>query len=349
MKRVRVSWDALLVASVVIVAGLCTQSQQAVLAEDEPQGRIVQIAPGAEDLPADETETIKAEVVEDPGYWIGIRGRGVESPVLRTHLQLAEDMGVVIEEVVADSPADKAGLRKHDILLRANGEAVYGMNVLQDHVVQHGAKPIELTLIRLGKEEKIAVVPEKRPASAAISRPDRLGRGRQNRFDGRSDALQKMLEQLQEGGALEGGIRMFGPGMFLQGNAPGMDSLPNGVSVSASRSNDGLAKITVKRGEETWELDGDDDEALEQLPEELRGYVGRMMQRQDVAGQLGGLDWEAELEQVLPRGLGGLRGGGFEFGGGNARDRSAEEKELAERLDLMERQLLELQKRLSEE
>ena len=38
-----------------------------------------------------------------------------ESEVLRTHLQLAEDMGVVVEDVIADSPAAKAGLRKHDI------------------------------------------------------------------------------------------------------------------------------------------------------------------------------------------------------------------------------------------
>ncbi|MCA9229072.1 MAG: PDZ domain-containing protein [Planctomycetales bacterium] len=346
MKRLTFQWDALLIASIVIIAGYCAQAQQVALAQDDtpPEGKIVRISPDPEDV-ASEEAAIEPDttVAEEPTYWIGISGRPVENEVLRTHLQLAEDMGVVIEHVVPDSPADKAGLRKHDIILRANGAGVHGMQVLQDHVRAHQAEPIELLLIRLGKEETVVVVPAERPAE--FSNRDTVPRQEQwNGLGARPDALGRLMEQFQLEGGLPGGIRRFGPGIFLHGQPLNLNSLPNGVSVSIQRENDGPAKITVQQGDKTWQIVGDDPESLEQLPEDLRPFVQRMLQGNAAPQNNLGFDWEAELENFLPEGFGELQ---------RRRDRRAApspaEQEIQERMERMERELQELQKRLSEE
>lgn len=339
MKCSNWSWDALLVASIVIVAGLCAQSPQTVLAQDEdqPEGKIVRISPDAANDSAEESLEAKTRIVEKPAYWIGISGRNVQSPVLRTQFQLAEDLGVVVEQVVPDSPADKAGLLKYDIILRANGEGVYGMKVLQDHVRAHQAEPLELKLIRLGKEETVVVVPEERPAEIAEQLGGQ-GRGGWNGLQGRSDGLRKLLEQWQQDGELPGGIRMFGPGMVLQGQQFDVNAMPGGVAVSVQREEDGPAKITVKQGDQTWQITGDDPESLKQLPEELRPFVERMLNRQGEQQNALGLDWEAELENLLPRGLGGLH-----------REPPFHADEISKRMQRLEQQLQELRKQLSEQ
>jgi len=344
-------WDAMLIASIVLVAGVCAQSQQVVFAEDEaePKGKIVRVSPEPEErveipvkLEADE------EVESTKNYWIGISGRPVESPVLKTHLQLAADMGVVIERVVSESPADKAGLRKHDIILRVNGIGVQDMKVLQAYVGEHQGKSLELKFIRLGKEETLVVVPERRPIELRIQ-----GLGRK-RKDSRDDVIAKLMEQFQGQGGLPGGMRRFGGGgVFLPDQQAGRNLLPNGVSVSIQRENEGPAKITVKQGDQTWHVVGDDPKSLEQLPEELRPFVQGMLRGQGAARGNQGFDWEAELEHILPDGFGrgGFGGEGF---GGRAGQRpvpkaTPEEQEIHQRMERMEQELRELQKRLAEE
>jgi len=330
------SWDTLLVASIVIVAGLCAQSQQAAHAEDDTQleGKIVRISPDPVKVSEEtvEDETAAGEAI----YWIGISGRGVESAVLRTQLQLAADMGVVVEQVVSDSPADKAGLRRHDIILRANGKAVHGMTVLQEYVRKHQAKPLELKFLRLGKEETVVVVPEEQPQKLAKQGP----RSR-NDFGGHPDGMRNLLEQLQR----QGGLRMA-PRAPFPAPRRGFGTLPGGVSVSIQRENNGPAKITVKQGDKTWHVVEGDLESIDRLPEELRPYVQRMLQGNEAQGDDLGFDWEAELEGLLPRGFGGLQ---------RRRDQqpapaaTPQEQEINQRMKRLEQELRELQKRLAEE
>jgi len=351
MKRWNISWDAMLIVAIVAVAGVCSQSQQVAFADDnaEEKGRVVQISPdseAAEPLP-------EAEAEVEPTYWIGVRGRGVQSPVLRTHLQLAENMGVVVEQVLEESPARKAGLRKHDILLRANGEAVHDMQVLSELVRESQEQPIELRLIRLGKEETISVIPEKRPqqlpASNDLNSQGRLG----DRFGagaGRADALRQLLEQMQRGGGLQAGMQLLGPGLF-EGNPPVQLAMPDGVSISVTRKNGEPAQVTIKRGDESWQVTEGDAEALKQLPEDIQPLAQRALQPSG-ANPLQGMqfDFNKNLEELIPRGLGGLGGG---LGGGvipaPRQDLSQKEKELSERLQRMEKDLRKLQERFLQE
>jgi hypothetical protein len=324
----------LLIATILLIASLCAHAQ----AQEAAEGKVVTITP---DATAGDVEP-GLRTIPEPSYWIGIRGRGIESDVLRTHLQLAEDMGVVVEELMPDSPAAKAGLRKHDIILRANGNAVNNMQVLQSQVSSGKDQPLELKIIRLGKHENMVVVPELRPEQ--FGEPANVA----DQFQGvNGDLMQQMMKQF--------GARNIGPGMLFREGGPRFDlnQLPNGVSVSIQRNNDGPAQITVKQGNKTWHIESDDEASIKELPDDVRPFVQRMLNNGQGNFQgfgRGGFDFgdiHEELEALLPRGLGGL-GRGAERQG-RLREREAHEMELQERMERLEKRLLELQGRMHDD
>jgi membrane-associated protease RseP (regulator of RpoE activity) len=341
MKRSRRPWDTLLLAAMVAMTGICAQTQQFAFAEEstEPEGKIVQIGPAKGDDTVAPAATDESEVDATPTYWIGLRGRGVDDPVLRTHLQLAEGTGIVVEDVVADSPAAKAGLQKHDIILRANDDMVDSMETLQTHVQTGKDKPIELEIIRLGKETTATVTPAERPADyqQLAGGADGVGVG-PGGFGG--DIGRMIQQQLQAGGMP--GMRQIGPGMILNGQRMDLNAMPNGMSIQVQREGDGPAKITIKKGEETWTVTSDDAKALAELPEDVRNFVSGMMAGENggLQQQLGNLDLEAELRHMLPDRLGMLPG---------LEDMQAKEKEMVDRMNQMEQQLKELQEKLEAE
>jgi membrane-associated protease RseP (regulator of RpoE activity) len=338
MKRSRRPWDTLLVAAIVAMTGICAQTQQLAFAEEtaELEGEIVQIGPAKGDETLAPAVVDETEVPATPTYWIGLRGRGVDDPVLRTHLQLAEGTGIVVEDVVADSPAAKAGLQKHDIILRANDDMVDSMETLQTHVQAAKDKAIELEVIRLGKETNVTVTPAERPADFQQLAGGDQGMDFGNGFGG--DIGRMIQQQLQAGGMP--GMRQIGPGMVLGGRNMNLNSLPGGMSISVQREGEGPAQITVKKGDKTWTVSSDDAKALAELPEDVRAAVSGMM-----GGGLGGLqqqllgniDLEAELRHNLPKGLGMLPG------------LEAQENEIRERMTQMEEQIKELKEQLEAE
>jgi membrane-associated protease RseP (regulator of RpoE activity) len=340
MKRSRRPWDTLLLAAMVAMTGICAQTQQFAFAEEstEPEGKIVQIGPAKGDDTVAPAAADETEVDATPTYWIGLRGRGVDDPVLRTHLQLAEGTGIVVEDVVPDSPAQKAGLQKHDIILRANDDMVDSMETLQTHVQAAKDKAIELEIIRLGKETTATVTPAERPADfqQLAGGDDGVGVA-----PGVGGLLDRLMQQQLQGNGLPG-LRAIGPGMILNGQRLDLNAMPNGMSIQVQREGDGPAKITVKKGDQTWNLSSDDAKALAELPEDVRNFVSGMMAGENggLQQQLGNLDLEAELRHMLPDRLGMLPG---------LEDMQAKEKEMVDRMNQMEQQLKELQEKLEAE
>lgn len=333
------SWVIVLMASVVAMVGLYVQSQQIATAQgqEEPEGPIVQIADPKEDDATASNESADSATPTAPVYWIGLQGRGINDPVLRTQLQLAEDTGVVIEEVVPGSPAEKAGLRKHDIILRANDDMVDSMQVLQNQVQATLDKPIELVILRLGKEMDITVTPDKRPDDLQ----ERVGPANVPGRDLLGGDLGRLLQQLQEG-SLPGGMRVIGPGVILNGRQFNFNAIPDGVTVSIARHGEGPAQITVKKGDKTWQFSSDDAEALADLPEDVRNYVGSMISGQDgIPGQFGNIDLNAELRHWLPDRLGKMPRFEDAF--------QAQEDEVNRRLNEMQEQLEQLRQKFREQ
>jgi hypothetical protein len=79
------------------------------------------------------------------------------STALSEQLGLDADEGLVITEVKASSAAERAGLRKHDILLKVNGKALTGPDELRRDVEAGLKTGMELDILRRGKRETVKV------------------------------------------------------------------------------------------------------------------------------------------------------------------------------------------------
>lgn len=89
--------------------------------------------------------------------WLGVMIQHV-TPELAESFGLAKEKGALISDVVTDSPAEAAGLKRGDIVLRYNGKDVDKMNDLSRLVAATPpGKEVELLVIRESKELKIRV------------------------------------------------------------------------------------------------------------------------------------------------------------------------------------------------
>ena len=294
-------------------------------------GRIVRIGPdrGADEEVREERIIVNAE----PSYWVGILGGDI-SPELRAHLGGAIKEGegaVIVREVVPKSPAAEAGLKQHDILLRANGRPITGMNVLVEEVRDVGPSGGQITidLIRAGKQETVWVKPAERPATPQPVQPGFREPGFGEAAPGRG--FFGGLFGGREGEPLR--LRMFGPGVVMDG--PNVRVLSDGMSVSVATVN-GKTRVKVKRGDEEWDIDATDPEALEGLPDDVRALVDGVM-----AG--GNVDVDVNIDEIMPdlEGIFGDRQGIF-----GRRDGFFGRRQQQQQLQAMQRQIEELQRQL---
>jgi hypothetical protein len=83
---------------------------------------------------------------------------GTVAETLRDQLSLKEDEGVAVEEVKPGSAAEKAGLLKHDIILKIDGKAVTDKWQFRRDVVEAlGKAEFELEVLRAGKRQILKV------------------------------------------------------------------------------------------------------------------------------------------------------------------------------------------------
>jgi S1-C subfamily serine protease len=76
------------------------------------------------------------------------------TPDLKNRLGVTADQGVLVTEVVPDTPAAKAGLKQEDVIITFNGKAIANPEQLREAVQQAGAgKKATIGVVR-GKEKK---------------------------------------------------------------------------------------------------------------------------------------------------------------------------------------------------
>ena len=98
--------------------------------------------------------------------WLGCRIGPVPQP-LDLHLRLNGE-GVIVLNVAKDSPADKAGLERHDVIAKFGPEAVKSPDDLIACVDKHKAgDKVAVELVRKGATTKVEVVLQARPKGDA--------------------------------------------------------------------------------------------------------------------------------------------------------------------------------------
>ena len=162
------------------------------LAADEPSGDskqgVVETVDGKATFVADDGAVFQlkpsgesVQFVADGRYLVQTvfaganQGLGVDAtPVdiaLRTQLGLAENRGVLVNSVVADGPAAKAGVQTYDVLIKVADAEIEGLEGLQKLIAESADKPIRITLIRAGKELSLEVVPVAKPLAEVTFQP----------------------------------------------------------------------------------------------------------------------------------------------------------------------------------
>ena len=108
----------------------------------------------------------------DNKFMIGVFCEPVGA-ALASQLRLPNDTGLVVVNVAKDSPADKAGLELHDVLLYAGQSDLTSQDDLVKAVQEAGKEKREMTLeiIRGGRESEVTIKPIERP-EGEFSGPD---------------------------------------------------------------------------------------------------------------------------------------------------------------------------------
>jgi serine protease Do len=113
------------------------------------------------------------------GY-IGVTAQDL-TPELVQSFGLKDAKGALVAQVIPDSPAQKAGLKQGDVIVKFNGEPVDAIVPFRNKIAMTvPGTSVELTIIREGKEKVFPVTIEKIPSAeqVASTRPegvDKLG------------------------------------------------------------------------------------------------------------------------------------------------------------------------------
>lgn len=126
----------------------------------------------------------EGEAAKPSRYWIGV-ALGEVDDTLREHLKLAQGTGLVITDVVPDSPASKVEIAKNDVLLDVDGKPVAKPDQLVTIVqASRGEAPLRLRLRHAGTVKEVAVRPEPRketevpqPTTAPAPGEQKVGAG----------------------------------------------------------------------------------------------------------------------------------------------------------------------------
>ncbi len=113
------------------------------------------------------------------GAWLGVQGTTVSSDIASAMNLKSDQQGVLIEQVLADSPAQRAGLQAGtktvtlagqdvvvggDVITAVDGRAVTNMQQLQRVLQRYTAdQKITLTILRNGQSQDVSVTLAARP------------------------------------------------------------------------------------------------------------------------------------------------------------------------------------------
>lgn len=230
------------------------------LPADEPSTKPVRVigAPPAEVIVDGNVivavkEHPQAAKVAQGQFWIGAFCEPLEGAL---QAQLARDGGLVVESVRPDSPASKAGIAAHDVLLRFGEDELRSVEQLVELVEKHGGKEVDVLLLRGGKEKHVYLKPAERPK-------DQL-----HDIELVEKQMKDKLAQLRRHQAVT--MSLVRPGVVLPPGHARSSDLPQGMSITIEKEGDSPAKIKVERGEESWSVTED---KLDTLPPEVRMHV----------------------------------------------------------------------------
>jgi S1-C subfamily serine protease len=118
--------------------------------------------------PAGQNPPREGQPPQRTAAFLGVQSQPV-TPELKSRLNLGADQGVLVTEVVPNSPAAKAGLKTEDVITAVNGKAVNDPRQLREAVRQAGVgKEVTLKVVRGQKTQELKAKLEEAPGGISF-------------------------------------------------------------------------------------------------------------------------------------------------------------------------------------
>jgi serine protease Do len=229
------------------------------------------------------------------GNFLGVRTEEVTRENASRYGVAGEPRGVGVREVVKGSPAEKAGLREGDVIVRFDGEQVTSVRkltrLIEESAPEHATR---LTVLRGGSEQQLsATLTRRQPFAGAEGGPLTVyGPGGEQRLGellGENSELwqlkgDEMRERLEE-------MRRKSPELFMLGSSRRIGvststlgkqladffGVQHGVLVNSVEANSPAEKAGLRAGDVVTEVDGkqveDPDDLVRALGAKQEGEV----------------------------------------------------------------------------
>ncbi len=157
MSRKKLALIISLFVSIGAIAGGIVYAQDAL----KPEGEGLRALLAAVD-DEDQDQDRHFSFVFDGGAYLGVSTEDISKENMARY-GMREVRGVGVTEVLKDSPAEKAGLRKDDVIIRFDGESVTSVRKLTRLVSESSAdQTVRLTISRGGAEQEVTATLSKR-------------------------------------------------------------------------------------------------------------------------------------------------------------------------------------------
>jgi serine protease Do len=220
-------------------------------------------------LPRVEDQELKIMMDDDGASWLGVETHEVTADKAK-ELKLSAERGVVLGEIVPDSPAAKAGLKENDVVTEINGQRIEGAAQFRRmiHEIPAG-RTIQLTVWRGGHTQTVSATlgkSEEHRQSFKVMSPT------PGAFAFRMPEIPEIPSMDWSGGMLAGGQPRLGiDAEDLSGQLGTFFGAPDGEGILVRDVNSGSAaeKAGVKAGDVITSLNGERIRSTGELREKL--------------------------------------------------------------------------------
>ena len=239
------------------------EASAAVLALEDQDGQKVKVLPDVED------QDFNIMMGDDGASWLGVGTHEVTAEKAK-ELKLSAERGVVLGEIVPDSPAAKAGLKENDVVTELNGQRIEGAAQFRRmiHEIPAG-RTIQLTVWRDGRSQTLNATlgkSEERRQSFKVMSPT------PGAFAFRMPEIPEIPSMDWSGGMLAGGQPRLGiDAEDLSGQLGTFFGAPDGEGILVRDVNSGspAEKAGLKSGDVITSLNGERLRSVGELREKL--------------------------------------------------------------------------------
>lgn len=119
-------------------------------------------------IPINTAKPIVDRIIKDgklTTVYVGITGVDVETYETALGIDVQAEYGVVIAEIIKDSPASVANLQPGDVIIAIDGDKIQSMSDLKRNLYEYNdGDNVELTYLRNGNEQKVTVILKTKPS-----------------------------------------------------------------------------------------------------------------------------------------------------------------------------------------